>query len=181
MGDFAPYVYRLTIRKKQGVVEQASESAKLWHWSCVTSNKLIQVLWTLILVKMRMKWSEVAQLCLTLCDPVDCSLPGSSVHGVFQARVLEWVAIAFSRGSSGRRDWTRVSCIAGRHFIVTIANIKFLLSVLGQVFSKPKSKSNGKVLPLLVIRAVLKTPWFLITTRAANYIIHTAWQTHPII
>ena len=40
--------------------------------------------------------SEVAQLCLTLSDPMDCSLPGSSVHGIFQARVLEWVAIAFS-------------------------------------------------------------------------------------
>ena len=43
-----------------------------------------------------MKWSEVAQLCPTLCDPMDCSLPGSSIHGIFQARVLEWVAIAFS-------------------------------------------------------------------------------------
>ena len=41
--------------------------------------------------------SEVTQLCLTLCDPMDCSLPGSSIHGSFQARVLEWVAIAFSR------------------------------------------------------------------------------------
>ena len=41
--------------------------------------------------------SEVAQLCLTLCDPMDCSLAGSSIHGIFQARVLEWVAIAFSR------------------------------------------------------------------------------------
>ena len=44
--------------------------------------------------------SEVAQSCPTLCDPVDCSLPGSSVHGIFQARVLEWVAVYFSRGSS---------------------------------------------------------------------------------
>ena len=40
--------------------------------------------------------SEVAQLCLTLSDPMDCSLPGSSIHGIFQARVLEWGAIAFS-------------------------------------------------------------------------------------
>ena len=44
--------------------------------------------------------SEVAQLCPTLCDPMDCSLPGSSLHGILQARVLEWVAISFSRGSS---------------------------------------------------------------------------------
>ena len=42
--------------------------------------------------------SEVTQLCLTLCDPVDCSLPGFFIHGIFPARVLEWVAIAFSRG-----------------------------------------------------------------------------------
>ena len=63
-----------------------------------------------------MKWSEVAQSCPTLCDPMDCSLPGFSVHGIFQARVLEWVAISFSRGSSRPRDRTWVSCIAGRHF-----------------------------------------------------------------
>ena len=44
--------------------------------------------------------SEVAQLCLTLCDPMDCSLPGSSIRGIFQARILEWVAIFYSRGSS---------------------------------------------------------------------------------
>ena len=56
----------------------------------------------------------VAQSCLTLCDPMDCSLPGSSVHGILQARVLEWVAMPFSRGSSWPRDQTQVSCIAGR-------------------------------------------------------------------
>ena len=60
--------------------------------------------------------SEVTQSCLTLCDPMDCSLPGSSVHGIFQARVLEWVAISFSRGSSQPRDRIRVSRIVGRCF-----------------------------------------------------------------
>ena len=60
--------------------------------------------------------SEVAQSCPTLCDPVDCSPPGSSVHGILQARVLEWAAISFSRGSSWSRDRTRVSGIAGRCF-----------------------------------------------------------------
>ena len=62
--------------------------------------------------------SEVAQSCLTLCDPMDCSLPGSSVHGIFQAIVLEWTAISFSRGSSQPRDWTRVSHIVDRRFTV---------------------------------------------------------------
>ena len=60
--------------------------------------------------------SEVAQPCLTVCFPMDCSLPGSSVHGIFQARVLEWVAIYFSRGSSQPRDLTWVSHIVGRCF-----------------------------------------------------------------
>ena len=60
--------------------------------------------------------SEVAQSCLTLCDPMDCTLPGFSIHGIFQARVLEWVAISFSRGSSQPRDRIQVSRIAGRRF-----------------------------------------------------------------
>ena len=46
------------------------------------------------------KESEVTQSCLTLCDPMDCSLPGSFVHGIFQGRILEWVVISFSRRSS---------------------------------------------------------------------------------
>ena len=50
------------------------------------------------------------------CDPVDCSLPGSSAHGILQAKILQWVAISFSRGSSWPRDWTQVSCTAGRFF-----------------------------------------------------------------
>ena len=50
------------------------------------------------------------------CDPIDCSLPGSSVHGIFQATILEEVTISFSRGSSWPRDRTHVSCLAGRFF-----------------------------------------------------------------
>ena len=53
-----------------------------------------------------------AQSCPTLCNPVDFSLPGSSVHGIFQARVLEWVAISYSRGSSRPRDQTCISCVS---------------------------------------------------------------------
>ena len=54
---------------------------------------------------------KVAQLCPTLCDSMDCSLPGSSVHVILQARILEWGAISLSRGSSRPRDWTLGSCI----------------------------------------------------------------------
>ena len=60
----------------------------------------------------------VAQLCLTLCDSIDYSPPGFSAHGILQARILEWVAISFSRGSSQSRDQTQAFCIAGRFFTV---------------------------------------------------------------
>ena len=59
---------------------------------------------------------KVAQSCLTLCDLTDYSLPGSFVYGILQARILGWVAIPFSRGSSQSRNRTSVSCIAGRFF-----------------------------------------------------------------
>ena len=63
--------------------------------------------------------SKVKSLsCLRLFDLMDCSLPGSSIHEIFQARVLEWVAISFSRGSSQPSDWTQVSHIAGRCFTI---------------------------------------------------------------
>ena len=63
----------------------------------------------------------VAQLCTTLCDPmdcIDCSLSGSSVCRILQGRILEQIAVSFSRGSSQPRDRTRVSCMAGRFFTV---------------------------------------------------------------
>ena len=59
---------------------------------------------------------SVAQYCLTFCDPMDCSPPGSSAQGTFQTRILVWVAISFSRGSSRPRDRSWVSHIAGRFF-----------------------------------------------------------------
>ena len=60
----------------------------------------------------------VAQLCPTLCDPIDYNPPGPSVHGILQARILEWVAILFSRGSSWPRDQTQVSCITDWLFTI---------------------------------------------------------------
>ena len=61
---------------------------------------------------------KVAQSCPTLWDPMDCSPPGSSVHGISQARVLEWVAMPCSKGSSQPRDQTQVSCISCIHWQV---------------------------------------------------------------
>ena len=55
---------------------------------------------------------SVALSCLTLCDPMDCSLPGSSVHGIYQVGILEQVAISYSRKSSRPRNQTRISCVS---------------------------------------------------------------------
>ena len=67
---------------------------------------------TIWAIREKWKWkkSEVAQSCPTFCDPMDCSLPGSSVHGIFQARILEWVAISFSR-KSGKQESYKCSCL----------------------------------------------------------------------
>ena len=60
--------------------------------------------------------AKLLQLCLTLCNSMDYNLPGSSVHGILQARILDWVAMPSSRGSSQPRDWTCGSCISGGFF-----------------------------------------------------------------
>ena len=79
--------------------------------------------------------SQLFQSCPTLCNPMDCSLPGSSVHGIFQAIVLKWIAISFSRGSSQARDQTWVSRIVDRPSepptfnVYSISNINFCFSV----------------------------------------------------
>ena len=69
------------------------------------------------LYSMKVKMLTV-QLCLTLCNSMDFSPPGSSVRGILQARILEWVDIPFSRGSSQLKDQTQVSCLAGRFLTV---------------------------------------------------------------
>ena len=98
---------------------------------------------------------SVAQFCPTLYDPMGCSLPGSPVHGIFQARVLEWVAISFSRGSSQPRGRTHDSHIAGGFFISRATgkpkNIGVgSLSLLQQIF--PTQEQN---LDLLHCRRIL--------------------------
>ena len=88
----------------------------------------------------------VAQSCPTHCHSMDCSPPGSFVHGIFQARILEWVAISFSRGSSQLRDQTWVSCIAGRFFTIC----KTLTKVSCFWFS-------------VITHTVHKYPWHILT------------------
>ena len=72
-------------------------------------------------INLKWKWSRS----LTLCDPTDCSLLGSSVHGIFQARILEWVTISFSRRSSRPRDRTWISHIVGRRFTVWATRVAY--------------------------------------------------------
>ena len=84
-----------------------------------------------------------AQLYLTLWDPMDCSLPGSSVHRILQARILEWVAILFSRGSSQPRDQTQVSHIAGR-FFTTEPLGKPKATILQYKFKKKLKNRSGE-------------------------------------
>ena len=94
---------------------------KAWRWVWISTMHRI-VLWVLgsgdlflaTFLFHLLVLCLVAQTCPTLCDPMDCSLPGSSVHRLFQARILEWVAISFSRRSFQPRDQTWVSCITGR-------------------------------------------------------------------
>ena len=94
------------------VLSEAS-SASLLRWS-YDFYSLQTLFIRKFLCKFLWEWLSLCHVCL--CDPMDCSLPGSSVHGILQARIQEWVAIPFSRGSSQPRDWTWVTCIAGRFF-----------------------------------------------------------------
>ena len=104
------------------------------------------------------KLSEVTQSCPTLCDPMDCSLPGFSVHGVFQARVLDWVAISFSRGSSLSRDWTQVSCIAGRRFNLWVTREGHGGQDIGTLATDLAMKNQGWLLGLAGLITLQSSP-----------------------
>ena len=84
-----------------------SDSVRPHPWDSLGKNTGVDCHFLLQCIKVKSE-SEVAQLCLTLPDPVDCSLPGSSVHGIFQARVLEWGATAFSELATYIEQITRI-------------------------------------------------------------------------
>ena len=101
------------------------------------------------------KESEVTRSSLTLCNPMDCSLPVTSVLGIFQARIFEWIAKPSSRGSSQLRDWARVSSTAGRLFTIwatreallmvrckNLKSLKFFLRCLRVCLSKAQNASS---------------------------------------
>ena len=114
----------------------------------------------------RERANEVAQLCPTHCDHLDCSLPGFSIHGIFQARVLEWFAISLSRGSSQPRDWTQVSHIAGRCFTLWatrehVHNMVYeYFRLIVENYCLGKKKKNLFEICLLTMHLVTQELWW---------------------
>ena len=109
----------------------------------------------------------ITQLCLTLCDPMDWGLPGSSLQGILQARILEWIAIPFFRGSSQPRDWTLVSHIAGKFFIIwAIREAKdiYLISLWELRYSHKESYSLLFLVPHTSVVTGKKVKWFWFQT-----------------
>ena len=91
----------------------------------------------------------VTQLCLTVCNPMDSSLEDYSVHGFLQARIVEWVAIPFSRGSSWTRNQTWVSCTAGRFFTIWATREAHPFMTTGKSITLTLKTFVGKVMSLL--------------------------------
>ena len=121
---------------------------------------------------------SVALSCLTLCDPMDYSPPGSSVHGILQARTLEWIAISFSRGSSSPRNRTGVSCIAGGFFI---AEPTREATPAGPTLSALGVRGHRGQGPALVL-PVQATVWGKDTpTHSDDLNSHDHRQTHPVL
>ena len=98
----------LPVCVEEGELGFSKEKRRIQNWALLAQGSL----------KREDLMSCVLQSCLILCEPMDCRLPGSSVHGILQARILEWLAMPFSRGSTWPRDQTLVSHIAGRFFTI---------------------------------------------------------------
>ena len=132
--------------------------------------------------------SEVAQSCLTLCDPMDCSLPGPFVHGIFQARVLVWVTISFSRGSSWPRDRTWVSCIAGQcltiwatreaQTVVPLSSVQSLSRV--RLFATPWIAARQASLSISISRSSLRLTSIESVMPSSHLILYRPLLLSPI-
>ena len=108
-------------------------------WPAETRSIPLQLEQSCLILQNRKSENEVTQSCPTLCDPMDYSLSGSSVHGIYQARILDWIAISFSRRSSQPGDWTQVSHIEGSLFTIwatrEVQQRLVLISLWATVFS----------------------------------------------
>ena len=129
----------------------------------------------------------VIQSCPTLCNSMDCSPPGSSIHGILKTRILDWFAISFSRGSSWPRDRTQVSYTAGEFFIIwatislVYAKFFFLFFFWDLVFKFPRSflvmkKRKSRIVLLLLSVLFLKKILSTTTGKIWNFLF-TAWES----
>ena len=130
---------------------------ELFHLASVYWVSTLYQAWTMC---------SVTQSCPTLCDPVNCSLPGSSVHGIFQAIALEWVGISLSSGSSRPRDRTQVSRIVDRCFTVwAIRQVFNFMNTFGEQCTLTKAKHALGV-------------WYLVGTLSVFEDMGKAWSPH---
>ena len=106
----------------------------------------------------------IAWSCPTLCDPMDCSPSGSSVHGILQARILEWVAMPSCRASSQPRDQTQVSCTAGR---------------FSEPPGNPKNTGVGNLSLLQGIFPTQESNWGLLHCRQISQLFQLSYQGSP--
>ena len=127
LGDWDKYIYSIDTMYKIDNWESTVEHKELYSVLCGDLNgkeiqkrgdkcKHMAVQQKLTQHFKAWKWKWSLSVVSDSLDPMDCSLPSSSIHGIFQAIVLEWIAISFSRGSSQPRDRTQVSCIVDRRF-----------------------------------------------------------------
>ena len=116
-----------------------------------------------------------AQLYPTLCNSLYCSLPGSSVHGIFQARILKWVAISSSRGSSQPRNQTRISCITGG-FFTSWATREAKLSLKYASHESFPGQNLGMILTLFLILYPVPIPSATLST----FKIHSESTAHQL-
>ena len=120
MSDIHIAFYFLTSQSL--IYSKNSTKRRKEKWKVKISNLYLAITFTLFrddhCWQIHCVYAKSLQSCPTLCSPMDRSPPGFSVHGILQARILEWFAIPFSKGSSRPRDRTQVSCIAGRFFTV---------------------------------------------------------------
>ena len=129
---------------------------------------------------------SAAQSCPTCCDPVNCSPPGSSVHGISQAGTLEWVAISSSRGSSWTRDRTRISCVSciGRQITLPLHHLGSPEGWTDCSFSMEISMDSGKleviVLCVHLLKVELAPGWYWHSSDEWSFqvaTVATTWST----
>ena len=134
--------------------ETGVEGGKLQIDKWVGSFSFFESTVHLRLCKMVYNESVSRSVCPTLCDPVDCRPPGSSVHGFLQARILEWVDIPFSRGSSQPRDWTQVSCIAGGFLTIRATREAPPPKIIWTLSQRPGPNPHLQSHPIVIMKQI---------------------------